>query len=122
MNMEKLTVQEEEVMQRIWQLGSCTVKQILGELGTPPPPYTTVASVVNNLKRKDFVNQEQRGNTYVYSPAIPEEKYKQHCMSRFVRVYFSNSFKDMVSFFAKEEKLSSEDLQDIIDQIERGNE
>lgn len=122
MNMEKLTVQEEEVMQRIWQLGSCTVKQILGELGTPSPPYTTVASVVNNLKRKDFVNQEQRGNTYVYSPAIPEEKYKQHCMSRFVRDYFSNSFKDMVSFFAKEEKLSSEDLQDIIDQIERGNE
>ena len=55
MNMEKLTIQEEEVMQRIWQLGSCTVKQILGELGTPPPPYTTVASVVNNLKRKDFV-------------------------------------------------------------------
>ena len=102
MNMEKLTVQEEEIMQRIWQLGSCTVKQILGELGTPPPPYTTVASVVNNLKRKDFVYQEQRGNTYVYSPA--------------------NSFKDMVSFFAKEEKLSSEDLQDIIDQIERGNE
>jgi len=28
----------------------------------------------------------------------------------------------MVSFFAKEEKLSSEDLQDIIDQIEKGNE
>ena len=118
--MEKLTVQEEDVMQRVWQLQSCTVKEVLNELPDPKPPYTTIASVINNLKRKEYVAQKQRGNTYVYSPIIQEEEYKHRFMKGFVRDYFSNSFKEMVSFFAKEEKLSAKDLQDIIREIEKG--
>ncbi len=118
--MEKLTIQEEEIMQQVWKLSSCTVKEILNELPEPKPPYTTVASVMNNLKRKEYINQQQRGNTYVYSPAIEEEEYKHRFMKGFVHDYFRNSFKEMVSFFAKEEKLSSKDLQDIIREIEKG--
>ena len=39
-------------------------------------------------------------------------------MAGFVHDYFRGSFREMVSFFAKEQKLSSEDLQDIINEIE----
>ena len=39
-------------------------------------------------------------------------------MSGFVRDYFRGSFRDMVSFFAREEKLSSDDLKEIIQEIE----
>ena len=43
-------------------------------------------------------------------------------MSGFVRNYFANSYKEMVSFFAKEQKISANDLKDIIDMIEKGKE
>ena len=43
-------------------------------------------------------------------------------MSGFVRNYFENSFKEMVSFFAKEQKISTNDLKDIIEMIEKGKE
>ena len=46
--------------------------------------------------------------------------HKRHFMAGFVRNYFRNSFKDMVSFFAHEDKISPEELQDIIDEIETG--
>lgn len=118
--MEKLTKQEEEVMQRIWQLGSCTVKDIVSLFPEPQPPYTTVASVVQNLKRKEFVSQGRRGNTYVYEPSIKEREYKRRFMRGFVRDYFMGSYKDMVTFFAREEKMSTDDLKDIIREIERG--
>lgn len=117
--MEKLTKQEEEVMQRIWQLGSCTVKDIVALLPEPQPPYTTVASVVQNLKRKAFVAQGRRGNTYVYEPAIKQGEYKRRFMRGFVKDYFMGSYKDMVTFFAREEKLSPDDLKDIIREIEK---
>lgn len=120
--MEKLTQQEEEIMQRVWHLGRCTVKEILAELPAPPPPYTTVASVISNLKRKDFVSQQRQGNTYVYAPKVKEERYKRLFMAGFVRDYFSNSFKEMVTFFAKHEKLSPQDLQDILHEIEQSDE
>ncbi|MCI6551883.1 MAG: BlaI/MecI/CopY family transcriptional regulator [Prevotella sp.] len=117
--MEKLTKQEEEVMQFIWQTDSCTVKDVLTLMPEPQPPYTTVASVFNNLKRKHYVSQQRSGNTYVYTPAIRQNDYKRRMMAWFVHDYFSNSYKDMVTFFARNEKISPEDLQDIINEIEK---
>ena len=61
--MEKLTKQEEEVMLQVWSLKTCTIKDVLQELEEPKPPYTTVASIMNNLKRKGYVVAEQHGLT-----------------------------------------------------------
>ena len=60
------------------------------------------------------------GNTYQYTPAIRENEYKRHFMSSVVRNYFENSYKEMVSFFVKDQKLSTDDLKDIIEMIEKG--
>jgi hypothetical protein len=54
-------------------------------------------------------------------PAVKEKDYKRHFVSGFVRDYFKNSFREMVSFFAQEEKISPNELKDIIDEIEKGN-
>ena len=114
--MEKLTMQEEEVMIYIWELESCYVKDIVAKFEQPVPPYTTVASIVKNLERKKYVN------TYLYTPAIKESEYKRSFMSGVVRNYFENSYKEMVSFFAKDQKISTNDLKEIIDMIEKGKE
>lgn len=120
--MEKLTTQEEEVMLYIWELKECFVKDILAQFPGPKPPYTTVASIVKNLERKQYVKPSRVGNTYRYTPLIRESEYKRTFMSGFVRNYFANSYKEMVSFFAKEQKISANDLKDIIDMIEKGKE
>ncbi|MDR1880558.1 MAG: BlaI/MecI/CopY family transcriptional regulator [Tannerellaceae bacterium] len=119
--MEKLTPQEEEAMRWIWQLGTCFVKEIVARYPDPKPPYTTVASIVKNLERKKYVASKQFGNTYQYTPLVPESEYKRTCMSGIVRNYFENSYKEMVTFFAKEQKISATDLEDIIRIIEEGN-
>ena len=120
--MNKLTQQEEEVMLHIWNLGECYVKDIVAQLPEPQPPYTTVASIVNNLKRKGYVNAKRYGNTYMYTPAIKQSEYKRSFMGNVVRNYFADSYKEMVSFFAKEQKLSTDDLKEIINLIEKGKE
>ena len=101
--MEKLTKQEEEVMLQVWRLGNCTTKDILQQLEEPKPPYTTVASVMNNLKRKGYIAAKQHGLVYHFTPKIAQTDYKSDFM-----------------FFAKEDKISPEDLIDIISEIERG--
>lgn len=119
--MEKLTKQEEDVMRVIWQLRKCGVKDVVEVLPAPKPPYTTVASVINNLKNKAFVTQTKYGKAYLYEPAIEENEYKTRFMSGFVRDYFRNSFKEMVTFFAKDEKISEQELKEIIEEIEHGS-
>ena len=121
MKIEKLSIQEEEVMRCVWQLGRCNIKAIVDLLPSPTPPYTTVASVVGNLKRKGYVIAQRKGNGFEYVPAVKEKDYKRHFVSGFVRDYFTNSFREMVSFFAQEEKISPDELKGIIDEIEKGN-
>lgn len=115
-------MQEEEVMRLIWQIGPCFVKEILAKYADPKPPYTTLASIVKNLERKKYVKNKRYGNTYEYTLLIPESEYKRTFMSGVVRNYFENSYKEMVSFFAKDQKISADDLKDIIDLIEKGKE
>lgn len=118
--MEKLTHQEEAVMLLIWQLKECVVKDIVNEMEEPKPPYTTVASIVRNLEQKGYLNSKKYANVNVYSPRVDEDDYKKVFMSGVVKSYFENSYKELVSFFAKEEKISSSDLEEIIRMIEEG--
>ena len=116
--MEKLSLQEEELMKVIWQYGEGSVKTFLQEFTDPKPPYTTIASTIKNLEKKGFVTSNLLGNTYIYSSNVSEEAYKQTFMQGFIRNYFNNSYKEMVNFFVQQKKLKSKDLQDIINMIE----
>ncbi|QEC53206.1 putative transcriptional regulator [Anseongella ginsenosidimutans] len=117
--MTKLTLQEEEAMQVIWQTGGGVIKDFLELLKKPRPPYTTLASTVKNLEKKGYVKARKAGNTNWYEPALPESEYKRSFMSGFVEDYFKNSYKELVTFFAKDQKISPEELKEIIHMIEK---
>jgi predicted transcriptional regulator len=117
--MEKLSHQEEELMLIIFQHGTGFIKDYLEKIPEPRPPYTTVASIIKNLKRKGYLTARACGNTYEYSPALEESEYKSKYLSGVVRNYFENSYKDMVSFFIEKQKISPEELKEIIQLIEK---
>lgn len=117
--MEKLTFQEEEIMLIIWQQKEGVIKDFLNRMEEPRPPYTTVASIVKNLEKKGFVQARRFGNTYVYTPAVEESDYKNRFLSGVVQNYFANSYKEMVTFFARKQKISAKELQEIIRLIEK---
>jgi len=120
--MEKLTPNEEEAMQAVWSCDNGTIKDFLESIQAPKPPYTTLASTVKNLEKKKFVLAKKVGNTFCYSPLVKEEDYKKVFMGEFVSDYFSNSYKDLVTFFANQEKISADELKEIIKMIEKGKE
>ncbi|MBB5394884.1 BlaI/MecI/CopY family transcriptional regulator [Mucilaginibacter sp. AK015] len=117
--MEKLSQQEEEAMQAVWLAGTGFIKDFLDQMTEPKPPYTTLASTIKNLERKGFVKGEKLGNSYRYTPSIAEEEYKKRFMSGFVSDYFKNSYKDLVTFFANEKKISATELKEILNLIEK---
>ena len=118
--MDKLTHQEESVMLKIWELQECVIKDIVDKFEEPKPPYTTVASVVRNLEQKGYLNTKKYGNVKVYTPKIKENTYKKVFLKEVVKDYFENSYKELVSFFVKEQKMSDTELDEIIKIIEQG--
>lgn len=119
--MDKLTPQEEQAMQAVWKSGEANVKIVLENMEEPKPPYTTLASTIKNLEKKGYVNSRLLGNTYLYTPALSEEEYKKKFISGVVKDYFDNSYKELVSFFVEQKKLSPKELKEIIDMIEQQN-
>ncbi len=105
-------------MRGFWQLGGGFIKEVLELLPEPRPPYTTLASTVRNLERKGYLTSRKLGNTFRFVPSVTAEEYRRRFLSTFVGDYFRNSYKELVSFFAQEQKISPEELQDIIDMIE----
>ena len=118
--MEKLSPPEEEAMKAIWKTGEGSIKTFLEHMDSPLPPYTTLASTVKNLEKKQFVTSRLMGKVYFYKAALTEEDYKNRFMTGFVKDYFANSYTDMVNFFIEKKKLSPSELKEIIHLIEKG--
>ena len=116
--MEKLTNKEEEIMQALWQLEKAFVKDIVSIL-PQEPHYNTVSTTIRKMEDKGFVKHIAYGKTHEYYPTITKEEYRKTFMKKTINNYFENSYKNVVSFFANEEKISVEELKEIIKLIER---
>ena len=69
--------------------------------------------------KKKYVTPKKFGTITLFSPRVKEAEYKRTFMSNVVQNYFTGSYKEMVSFFVRDRKLSKSDLQDLMDQIEK---
>lgn len=119
--MEKLTNKEEEVMQILWRLEKAFVKEVVEELDEPKPHYNTISTIIRNLEEKKFVGYKSYGNTHQYYPLVDKESYSSKYMSKAIASFFDNSYKSMLSMFAKEEKISAADLREILEMIEKND-
>lgn len=117
--MKELTKAEEQIMQILWKLEKGFVKDILEHLPKPKPAYNTVSTIVRILEKKGFVSHTAYGKTHEYYPVLSKEEYTRKFLKRFVENYFSDSFKEMVSFFAKEKDMSISELEDTMKMIYR---
>jgi len=104
-------------MQALWELDKCFVKDIVALL-PEENHYNTVSTIVRNLEDKGYVSHQAFGKTHQYFPIITKEAYSKQFMNAATQRFFNNSYKNMVSFFAKEEKISAKELREILDLIE----
>ena len=118
---DKLTQQEEDVMRVVWRLKEGNVKTFLENMPDDNrPPYTTLASTVKNLEKKGYLQSRLIGNMYWYTPAIKEAEFKKKSLGDMVKNNFDNSYKELVTFFAQQKKITPKELQEILDLIEKG--
>lgn len=106
-------------MKYIWELGRCTVSNIIDEMKTPKPPHSSVSSIVRILEKKGFVDHKAYGRTYEYFPLIAKEDYSKRSLLSLLRDYFDGSTPQLVSFLVEHEETSVEELQELIKQLKK---
>jgi predicted transcriptional regulator len=119
--MKKLTRKEEEAMKILWKARKGFVKELIDQHPEPKPLYTTFSSVIRGLEEKGFIGHKAYGKNHEYYPLIKKEDYRKMFMKEVVSDYFGSSYKNVVSFFLDEKKISTNDLKKLIDIIEKGS-
>ncbi|MBO9594559.1 MAG: BlaI/MecI/CopY family transcriptional regulator [Niabella sp.] len=117
--MKQLTKAEEQIMQALWQQGPMFLREILEILPPPKPHQNTVATILKILVEKEFVTVNVFGRQHQYVPAVSKEDYSKKTMRQIVKGYFEGSFSNVVSFMVKENNLSIEELEQLLEQIKR---
>ncbi|MFA5620189.1 MAG: BlaI/MecI/CopY family transcriptional regulator [Weeksellaceae bacterium] len=121
--MTKLTKREEEILQILWNLKEAFVKEIIEQLPDDPKPhYNTISTIVRLMEEKGMVGHKSLGGSHRYYPILKKEEYRKSFLPGIIKDYFDDSYKGMVTFFAKQEKLSADDLREILKIIEKGEE
>ncbi len=117
--MRELTKAEEQVMQILWKLGKGFVKDVIDKIDEPKPAYNTVSTIVRILEKKKFVGHNAFGKTFEYFPLVSKKEYTRSYMHNFMKNYFGNSFQEMVSFFAREDKMDLTELDRLMKEVKK---
>ena len=118
---KQLTKREEDLMKILWEAGKGFVKDLMKQHPDPKPHYNTFSTIIRGLEDKGFVAHNSYGNSHEYYPSISKEEYRKMSIKNMVVDYFGSSYKNVVSFFVKEEKLNVDDLKELIKLIENKN-
>lgn len=117
--MKSLTNREEEIMKIFWEQGPLFVREMLQYFDEPKPHFNTVSTIVRGLEEKGFVSHKSYGPTYRYFAAISEEEYGRRSIKSVVGRYFKNSYLSAVSSLVEDEKISLDELRELIEKVKK---
>lgn len=118
---QTLTPREEELMQLLWDNGPMYVRELVQLYPDPKPHVNTVSTVVRTLEEKGYINHEAAGTGYKYFAVAQKEDFADKTLNNVIKGYFNNSYLNAVSTLVKTEKISVDELRELIDLIEKNN-
>lgn len=117
-NNKGLSPKEEEIMTCFWEHGDLFIREVVELLPDPKPHFNTVSTFVRGLEAKGWLTREQFGNSFRYSAAVPLKEYQKTSLSKMVNRLFGKSYLNFVSTLVKEEKVSTDELRELIEKVE----
>lgn len=117
-NKERLTPKEEELMRLLWEHGPIAVSQLAELYPQPRPHVNTISTVVRRLESKGFVDHNEVGGAFRYFAVPQKEEYRSKSLGDLIKNYFGGSYYGAVSALVQEEKITAEELKELLNLVE----
>lgn len=102
MKTKQLSELEQEVMNIVWELKNCSVREVRAELSKSKKlAYTTVATILQRLNDKGVVARKGLGQTYSYAPKFSKAVYSKNIAQSFIQKFFSSYGDNAIASFAE---------------------
>lgn len=120
---KKMSDTEFEVMKVVWSNDKVpiTTNLILDKLGKKRHwKLPTILSLMTRLVEKEYLKTEKNGKERTYYPIVKKEDYLKNETKRFLKSYHENSISNFVDILYSDEKMTSNDVKEILKILERG--
>lgn len=115
-----ITPKEEEIISLLWQHGSKSVRELLEFYPDPKPHFNTISTFLRKLEEKGLVGHTSgKGGVFCYHPEVRPEDLRKNSLGKVVRNYFANSYLSAVSSLLEDEKISTDELRELIEIVEK---
>lgn len=116
---DQLTPKEEELMQLLWQHGPILISKLVELYPEPRPHFNTVSTVMRRLEAKGFVGHNEVAGSFHYYAIANKEDFRRRSFGDFINNYFGGSYYGAVSALVAEDKITAEELKELLEMIER---
>lgn len=119
---QSLTERELQLMNILWDYPEgLSVRRIVELHPEPRPHVNSVATILKILEEKNHVTHRSEGGTHFYSAVTDRREAGRRSISSVVSNFFGNSYKNVVSALIDDNRISAEELREIVDMIEGRN-
>lgn len=108
-------------MNLLWENGPMFVRELLEHYPEPRPHFNTVATLVRILEGKGYVSHEVVANSHRFFATVDKTDFQKQGIADVIRNYFNNSYKMAISALVEDDKLTVDELKEIIEYIENKN-
>ena len=115
----QLTPKEEELMRLLWEHGPILISKLVELYPEPRPHFNTVSTVMRRLEAKGFVGHNEVGGVFLYYAIAKKEDFRRRGLGDFIRNYFGGSYYGAVSALVADEKITAEELRELLELVER---
>lgn len=106
-----LTEVELQLMNAIWKLGDCTVKEVQQEIAkTRELAYTSIATMMKILEQKGVVKSTKADKAHLYSAVVLKSEYETSSLDHLAKNLFEGDPTSMVMKLLSDSKLSKDEI------------
>ncbi len=114
---------EFEVMDVLWHKGEATIKEIHAELSAQKKlAYTTVATLLNRLREKGYVEAEERNFAYVFHALVTREHVQTRKLDDLVQRVLHGNVGPLAAYITQNRELTEEQIAALREIIESSSE
>lgn len=109
-----LTEVELEIMNAIWELGECNVKDVQVALSKERElAYTSVATIMKILQQKGALSLRKDDRAHTYVPVLSRSEYEAVSLQHLAQNLFRGDPSSMVARLLNDSDLSADELKTI---------
>jgi len=110
----EITKTELQLMDVIWQIAPCDANQVIDVLNESDTWHEkTVKTLLGRLVKKGALGFEKQGRSYIYTQLIEQDAFQVKESESFVKRLFKGRLSPLVATFAKTNKLTERDVDEL---------